>query len=425
MLGRTITRSYAAMQYAVLLGLALFFGFSFEEFYRDVLTMRLGGIRTFPVLAFLGAALYLVEPHYAIAFVAGLAVIGAWLTLYVRANLQLDAAGGYTESHYIVPACVLIAYVLGPIALTQPLWLSVAFIVVTVLLVGSRKPLHDLVTRIPAKEALTAGQFLLLAGVVLPLLYNAPAIPYTSVSLFKIWLAVVAISALSYVSYLLQRYVFPRRGIVIGAVLGGLYSSTATTVVLARRARDEGLTRDIVAGIVAATGMMYIRILIICAAFNGALANVLLAPLMGLAVLSVLVAWLLRQRSPVQGHEKPFDSNNPLQLGTAFTFAFLLVAVSSVSAWVQAHLGSTGVLELAAIVGFVDIDPFVLSIAQGGANIALQSGAVAILIASSSNDLLKAIYTVSFSRNRQAMVPAGALVGISVLGLVIARVISR
>ncbi len=102
------------------------------------------------------------------------------------------------------------------------------------ILVGSRKLLHDFVARVPKEEAVTLAQFLLLVGVVLPLLYGAPKIPFTEITPFSVWLAVVAVSALSYASYLLQRYVLPQGGILVSAALGGLYSSTATTVVLAR-----------------------------------------------------------------------------------------------------------------------------------------------------------------------------------------------
>ncbi len=411
------------MQYALLLGLALFFGFAFEEFYHEDMPNRPGGVRTFPLLAFLGAGLYLVEPRLGLAFVAGLLVIGAWLFGYVRASLQLQ--GPRIEGHFVIPASVLIAYTLGPIALTQPLWLSVAFVVVSVLLVGSRKPLHDLIRRVPENEVLIAGEFLLLVGVVLPLLYNAPRIGNTTITPFHVWLAVVAISALSYASYLLQRYVFPDRGLIIAAILGGMYSSTATTVVLARRARDQGLTRDIVAGIVAATGMMYVRILIVCMMFSAMLARALAAPLLILAAISLGVAWVANRSGHSAAPSAGIEPQNPLQLGTAAVFAVLLVVVSIVSSWVQQHLGAAGVLTLAAFVGLTDIDPFVLSIAQGSVTIALGTGTVAILIASSSNNVLKAVYAVGFSRQRGALVAAGALVSIACFGLVAAWLIAR
>ena len=71
-------------RFALLLGLSLFFGFAFEEFYSDELPRRPGGVRTFPLLALAGGALYLVEPHYAAAFIAGLLVVGSWIYAYVR-----------------------------------------------------------------------------------------------------------------------------------------------------------------------------------------------------------------------------------------------------------------------------------------------------------------------------------------------------
>jgi uncharacterized membrane protein (DUF4010 family) len=412
------------VNYLILLALALFFGFAFEEFFGGQNPAVPGGIRTFPLIAFTGAALYLVEPHYALAFIAGLLVLGWWVSLYIRSVLegQRPAADG----PLIIPACAVIAYVLGPVALTQPTWVPVALIVGAVMLVGSRKALHTLVERVPEEEATTLAQFLLLVGVVLPLLYNAPKIPFTEITPFNVWLAVVAVSALSYASYLLQRYVLPRGGVLVTAALGGLYSSTATTVVLARQAADEGVSARITAGIVTATAMMYLRILVVVAIFNAQLARPLLAPLLALAVVAAVVAAVFA-RAGLNGKttaEPPPE--NPLKLGTAVIFAVLLVAVSVASKWVQAHLGAQGVLGLAAVVGVTDIDPFVLSLAQGGAtSIGVAMSAIAIVVASSSNNILKAAYTIAFARRRESVIPAGILSALCVLGIIAAVFMPR
>jgi uncharacterized membrane protein (DUF4010 family) len=296
------------------------------------------------------------------------------------------------------------------------------------LLVGSRAWLHALVARVPKEEAITLGQFLLLVGVVLPLLYNAPAIPHTDLTPFKVWIAVVAVSTLSYASYLLQRFVLPGSGAIVAAALGGLYSSTATTVVLARTAHDEGVTSEITAGIVVATAMMYLRMVVVVVIFNVALARAILVPMLVLAIISVAIAALVARVGP---SAKPTTTtailpSNPLQLGTALIFAALLIVISLVSNWVQAHAGAHGVLALAAVVGFTDIDPFVVSLAQGGAaNIGIAFSAVAIVVASSSNNLLKAVYTLVFSRRREALIPASALSALSVLGLIAAWIMAR
>jgi len=411
------------VSYLVLLGLALFFGFAFEEFFGEESPPVPGGIRTFPLVSLAGAALYLIEPHYALAFIAGLFVLGAWIGLYIRAVLAGDRKPA--DGPLIVPMCVLIAFVLGPIALTQPLWISFALVVGAVLLVGSRAWLHAVVARVPKEEAVTLGQFLLLVGVVLPLLYDAPRIPYTEITPLHVWLAVVAVSTLSYASYLLQRYVLPDSGVIVAAALGGLYSSTATTVVLARTAHDDGVTPEITAGIVAATAMMYLRMVVIVAIFNLELARAIVIPALALAAISIAIAAVFARRGNGVKATNVVP-NNPLQLGTAMVFAALLIAISLLSNWVQAHAGAQGVLALAAVVGVTDIDPFVLSLAQGGvASIGIATAAVAIVIASSSNDLLKAVYAIAFTRRPQSIIPAGALGALCALGLIAAWIMAR
>ncbi|HYL27152.1 MAG TPA: DUF4010 domain-containing protein [Candidatus Nitrosotalea sp.] len=405
---------------ALLLGLSLFFGFAFEEFYADELPRRPGGVRTFPLLALAGGGLYFIEPRYGAAFIAGLLVVGSWIYAFVRSESKSDPG---VEGAFVVPACNLLAYVLGALALTQPLWLCVAVAVAAVLLLGGRRSLHDWAARVSTQEVMTAGQFLILVGVVLPLLVGLPAIPYTTITPFGVWLAVVAVSSISYTSYLLQRFVFPRGGTLLTSVLGGLYSSTATTVVLARRSRDEGMTPEIEAGVVAATAVMYLRLLAVCSIFNLTLGRALAVPLLALAALSGLAAW---QRARTAGQSKhKADFPNPLQLSTALVFALLFVAVSMLATLAGHYWGRSGIFALAAIVGVTDIDPFVLSVAQGGvAGISIPVAASAILVAASSNNVLKAVYAVAFSGGRGRL--AAAMLGLlAVLGIGAALLLIR
>jgi uncharacterized membrane protein (DUF4010 family) len=208
------------------------------------------------------------------------------------------------------------------------------------------------------------------------------------------------------------------------AALGGLYSSTATTVVLARQAKaDESLRGHAQAGITLATGIMYLRILAIVAVFNFSLARRLLIPLVGLSFAAALICalqyWFLRP-SPMEPQPKPV-SQNPLELGAAAIFAVLFVLTSLLSTWVTTQFGIDGVYWLAAVIGITDIDPFVLNLAQGG-TLGIPSNviAAAILIAASSNNLLKAAYAASFAGG-QATVPSSvALVVLAFAGLAIA-----
>src|SRR5713226_7104459 len=187
---------------------------------------------------------------------------------------------------------------LGPIVLLQPSWVAIAFTVIAVLLLGARERLHDLAQRIPEGETATAGKFLILSGIVLPLLPNQPVSALTTITPYQVWLAVVAVSTLSYGSYLVQRHVWPSHGVWLAAILGGLYSSTATTVMLARRAGEAGRAGgELQAGIIVATALMYFRLAVVIAILNLTLARALALPLAVLCLIALLAALLCRRLS--------------------------------------------------------------------------------------------------------------------------------
>ncbi|HEX3500867.1 MAG TPA: DUF4010 domain-containing protein, partial [Stellaceae bacterium] len=269
----------------------------------------------------------------------------------------------------------------------------------------------------------TAGKFLILTGIVLPLLPNQPVTTLTTITPYQVWLAVVAVSTLSYGSYLVQRYVWPSHGVWLAAIFGGLYSSTATTVMLARRAGEMGRPGgELQAGIVVATALMYFRLAIVIAIFNLPLARALAVPLAVLCLIALLAALLCRFLSPDGAAMAPPPASpapgNPLELTAALLFAAVFVVVSLATNWARTRLGHDGVLFLAGIVGVTDIDPFVLSLAQGGGEgLPLADLAAAVLVATSSNNLLKAGYSLGFGGWRVNYRPAIALVALAACGV--------
>lgn len=406
---------------AMVLGLAIFLGLAFEEVYKADERDVPGGIRSFPMLAISGAMLYLVEPAHALAFITGLLAVAVWLYAYLRA-----ASADQSAPTLMVPASSLLAYVIGPVALTQPPWVAVAATVSAVLLLGLRERLHWLTRVIPRDELLTAGRFLVLVGIILPLVPNEPVTTITPLTPYHVWLAVVAICTLSYGSYLLQRYMPTRGGALLPAALGGAYSSTATTIVLARRQREAGRARaDISAGIVLATSIMYIRLGVVMALFNQRLALALALPLLALFAIGVaMTAYEWRRIAERSGEATlALPQANPLQITTAAIFAALFVVVSIASAWVRGAFGQAGVLGLAAVVGASDIDPFVLTVAQGGvAGMSLAGLVAAILVAASSNNAAKAAYALGFGGIEVARRPAVMLLVLAALGYAAAAI---
>jgi uncharacterized membrane protein (DUF4010 family) len=400
--------------------MALFFGLAFENFYAGQATGRPGGIRTFPMLALAGAACYALAPDSGLIFAAGLVALALWLFGYNR------SAPPGEGPEFIVPVCNLLAYLIGALALAQPPWVVVAVAVAATLLLAGRTRLHALAQNLPIAEIFTAAQFLLLVGVALPLLPDTPVAGFGELTAHRVLLAVVAVSALSYASYLLARYVRPKNATLFAAVLGGLYSSTATTVVLARRCRGDEVPPDSAAGIVLATALMYVRLLAIVAVFNAALASELIVPLLALFIAGLALAVAVDRAlhgnrvagPPVEGPA------NPLQLGAALLFAALFVVVTIATAYARARFGGAGVNALALVVGFTDIDPFVLSLAQGNA-LALPGAAAAILIATASNNVLKAAYAYAFGARGRMLAPMLALLALAAGSVGAAGLIAR
>ena len=411
------------VDFALLLGLSFFLGLAFEDVFAHAGTKRPGGIRTFPVLALLGGVLYLFDPVRLVAFTGGLLVLGAWLLAYYRERLHELNEDGRPDVGLMVPLLNVYAYVLGAIALALPHWVAVGATVAATLLFTARTKLHDLAQRVELKEIITAGEFLILTGLVLPLLPDAPVTALTSITPRQAWLALLVVSTMSYASYLMRRYLAIPAGGLWMAALSGLYSSTATTVVLARQARAEpGAAGQASAGITLATGIMYLRILAIVAVFNLPLAWHLAPALLALALAGFVVAGLLyRAHRTGDGAALPAATRNPFELGTAAVFALLFIATSLGAALVMRRFGMTGIYGLAAVIGVADIDPFVLNLAQGGtAGLPIPALGAAILIAASSNNLMKAGYAIAFAGWRRTLPCALTLALLAAAGIAVA-----
>src|SRR5271166_477099 len=228
----------SAVSFAFLLGLSFFLGLAFEDFFAEAPGKRPGGIRTFPLLALAGGTLYLLDRIHLVALTGGLLGLGAWLTVFYSDQIRGRGEQAEPNVGIVVPVLAVLAFLLGAAALALPHWVAVGTTVAAVLLLTGREPLHKLARQVEMREIITAGEFLILTGLVLPLLPAEPVTTLTSITPRQAWLALLVVCTLSYMSYLAQHYWPPAARGLWMAALGGLYSSTATTVVLARQARE-------------------------------------------------------------------------------------------------------------------------------------------------------------------------------------------
>ncbi len=365
------------------------------KFHENSSESFFGTARTYTFTGILGFVLYKIDPVNVVVYAIGFISITALYLLFFR---QLLDKGKHSIVLYLV---LMLVYSLGPLSILYSLWVPSLLFVSILFVLNAKSRLLDFASGINTYEFETLGKMILLSAVILPLLPDDSKIPYVGISFYKIWLTVVVISGISYAGYLVQKYLFPSRGLFLTGLIGGTYSSTASTVVLAKKARMAPGNPMITAAIISATGMMYIRLLVIAFVFNPQIAKIVLAPFLFFILLSALATFYYYRAGTKISNEPVTEDSNPLELGTAFVFAGLFVLMMMVTHVVVLNYGAGGLKLLSLIVGFTDIDPFILSLLTGHYVIGSQQVAAAIIIAAGSNNVLKALYALWFgSRER-------------------------
>ena len=373
-----------------------------------------GGVRTFPLIGMIGYGVAVVSGGDLMPQAVGFAVVAGFLLMAYWHKLSSSGYSGVTTE-----MSGLATYLIGTLVYRQAFWIATTLTVVSILLLEMKTRLEALARRMDTTDILTLAKFLLLAAVILPLLPNAPFGPFR-INPFETWLVVVAVSGVSYGSYVLQRLLKGRGGIVLAALLGGAYSSTVTTIVIARRSATDDRPHLSAGAALMASGMMYLRLAGLLALFNRSLMMRLAAPFLALAGLALVAGWLWTRRpSPsAAASVDGFGERNPLELVTALLFATLFVVMLIATALAVRYLGNLGVYSLAGIMGVTDVDPFIMGLTQSSpVPTPLPVAASAILIAAASNNAIKGIYAYAWSTRRAGIESLGLLLALAALGL--------
>jgi uncharacterized membrane protein (DUF4010 family) len=402
-----------AYHLVLVLFLSFLIGLEREEQKRGGKRM-FGGVRTFPLLGLMGYVLALISKDNLLGVFAGLIAVSAFMVLSYWHKLQASADAGITTE-----ISGLVVYLVGVLVYMGLIWFACALVVICLLLLELKVMLEGLTERLEPEEITAFTKFLLLTLVILPMVPNQDFSPFR-INPFKTWLVVVAVSGLSYASYLLLKMVKGRGGIFLSGVLGGIYSSTIATVVLAKRAASGHHPHDYSGSILTASGLMYLRIVGLVWMFNAPLASVLAPSFAALAVLAIVVGWIWH-RLPDENQEEPpapTQTHNPLELSTAFLFAALFVVMLIATHFAVTYLGKSGIYTLAALMGVTDVDPFIMGMTHAaGLTATLQLAASGIVIASACNNLVKGGYAYFFARGEAGRWSLILLAGLSAMSL--------
>jgi uncharacterized membrane protein (DUF4010 family) len=374
---------------------------------------RVAGLRTFTLFGLMGGiAAHLAGLFGTPALVVSAAVAGGLVIFsMVRDRRSAEDRGITTD------IALLITFALGVLAGYGEHQVAVACAVVVTVLLGLKPPLHRWLETLEEAEMLAAFRLLVMSMVILPVLPNRGMGPWDALNPYVIWLMVVLISAMSFGGYLAVKWAGPRRGMLVTGFLGGVTSSTAIAVSMARLSRGApSFEAPAAAAALAGSTIMYVRILASAAVFSPSLAWTLAAPMAAAAVAGLLVLAFVWPRKTAHPREdadhppvKPFDLGIPLRFGA------LLAVVMLASAALQQWMGDAGLLAVSALAGLTDVDAPTLTAAQMvTAGLDPRTGQAAVLIAAAVNVVAKfGIILWIGGRGMAARVGAGFLASLT------------
>ena len=356
---------------------------------------RFAGVRTFTLLGGLGGGagwLYAANlPWLGIVLLASGAIVA--LLAYAAGSREHDI-DGTTE------VAALVTLMAGVFAGVGHPRLAGAIIAITVLILAEKSLVHDLVDRMDEVAVRAAIRFTVMAVVILPLLPEGPWGPFGGFRPRELWMLVLFFSGLSFVGYVARMFVGARQGYLLAGLLGGIVSSTSVALTFSRASRteDEQVGRPLGYGVIGACTVMFVRIVAVTAVLSMPLMLTLLpyivAPFL-VGVVGVLIGW----RQPQEARREIQTHQNPLQLSSALQMVVLFQAVMFIVGAVRWAWSDVGVKVSGALLGLVDVDALLLSMAKNAPSSGVATtAAIAVVAGILSNTLLKLGFALVISR---------------------------
>lgn len=385
----------------------------------EIAEKKFGTDRTYALIAILGFIFYIISPNNLMPFFIGFcAIIIFLLAYYVKKLISLNDPGITTILTGII------SYSLAPLFYTQKIWLVLLVIVTILVIIEIKEEVVEFSKKIDKTEITTLAKFILITGIILPLLPHKAIAKNLNISAYKFWLTIVAVSTISYLSYLLKKYVFPKAGTILTALLGGLYSSTATTLILSRESKKSENAFEVSAGIITATAMMYIRLLILAFIFNAVIAEKLTIYFAILVVSTIPFVFFYLKKRNKETNIKIEAKKNPLELKTALIFAILFAFFAILTQFIVGKFGSLGVNILSFIVGVTDIDPYIMSLFQDtSTQLTVNLIVHSVVIATISNNLIKMVYAIILGDKKIRMPIITAFLSLTLISTILLLVV--
>ncbi len=378
------------------------------------------GIRTFPLIALFGAlAAYMGDSISIWVFLISLLIMGILIIIAYFIVADRKHIGATSE------IAGLLTFFIGVLSYHQEYIFATILAIIITIILYARSMLHSFAERIKPQELSATLKFAVIAFLILPFLPNQ-WYSIGGVELFNpfiTWLMVVFISGISFVGYVLLKWI-GEKGIVMTGMLGGLVSSTAVTSSFAERSkREPRLYQALVLGVILANGIMFIRVLVEVFVLNPALLVQLLVPLLSLAIVTGVVSLILwRRAKKVKGK---IHLGSPFTVKPALKFAVIFALVLALVKVAHLFLESKGVYILSLLSGFADVDAIVVSLSQLAKNngLATEIAQDGIVIAVLANVAVKGAIAWWLGERKFGRIILGIIALLVAVGLVMVWVV--
>ena len=354
-------------------------------------TPDFAGIRTFSLIALLGSVTAFLVSDFGILPIA-LSLGGLILLIAVSYRETLTRRG--KETGITTEIAAMLTFLFGVLIMGDQGSVAIALAVLTSLLLALKGRLHGVIRRMSDEDLRVTLQFALVAAVILPLLPDRAIDPLGLLNPFQVWLMVVLVSGIGFSGYVLMKVLGPSRGINLTGILGGLASSTATTISLSTASRENpSISAHYARAVILASSVMIPRVLLLIVLIFPPLIRIISIPLGAMIITGFGIILLLQWKNTTKENtfEHPFKIAHPLKLSTAIKFGLAFAVVLIIVEIAQELFGSIGVYFASAITGLTDVDAIALSVSRlaSNAQLDIRVAGMAVVIAVLMNTIAK------------------------------------
>lgn len=380
---------------------------------------RIAGIRTFSLIGLLGGVWAMISQHVD-GWIIGAAFLSVSALIIVAHILDFreNKDAGTTTAFAMMLTFALAAWA----ALGYEI-MALGFTVIVIALLGYKPVLHGWLKSMERVEIFAGIKLLIISVVLLPLLPNQGFGPWNALNPYWIWLMVVLISGLSFVGYIAIKAAGGKLGTMLTAVTGGMASSTAVTLSMAQFASQSSRKTIFMAGVLIASSIMFIRVMVEVSIVNPDLLTTLWLPLFAMFAGLLLSGGIIFYRDQLgeQVPDQQLNLKNPFQIGMALKFGALLALVLVLSELMLELYDDEGVYALSVVSGLMDVDAITLSLSRMALDdLSSEVATKGIVLASATNTVIKGFIFSFFAGFKNSWQLIILLIASVVPGLLIA-----